>query len=287
MKKIGFIGVGVMGRGMVLNLSRAGYDVSIFTRSKNKVEDLINEKIKWCDDIEQCCKDKDIIMTMVGFPHDVEEIYFSEKGIIGSAKPKTVLIDFTTSDPTLANKIYDQAKKKDLFSLDCPVSGGDIGAAKGTLSIMVGGDEEVFKEVKPLLEVLGTNINYVGKAGNGQHTKMANQIALAGALAGVCEAITYAQNVNLDPEIMLQCIASGAAGSWQMNNNGPKMLTSDFDPGFYIKHYIKDMKIAKDVNTTNNLDLEVLNTVLKMFETLQANGDESLGTQALIKYYQR
>lgn len=287
MKKIGFIGVGVMGRGMVLNLSRAGYDVSIFTRSKNKVEDLINEKIKWCDDIEQCCKDKDIIMTMVGFPHDVEEIYFSEKGIIGSAKPKTVLIDFTTSDPALANKIYDQAKKKDLFSLDCPVSGGDIGAAKGTLSIMVGGDEEVFKEVKPLLEVLGTNINYVGKAGNGQHTKMANQIALAGALAGVCEAITYAQNVNLDPEIMLQCIASGAAGSWQMNNNGPKMLTSDFDPGFYIKHYIKDMKIAKDVNTTNNLDLEVLNTVLKMFETLQANGDESLGTQALIKYYQR
>ena len=287
MKKIGFIGVGVMGRGMVLNLSRAGYDVSIFTRSKNKVEDLINEKIKWCDDIEQCCKDKDIIMTMVGFPHDVEEIYFSEKGIISSAKPKTVLIDFTTSDPALANKIYDQAKKKDLFSLDCPVSGGDIGAAKGTLSIMVGGDEEVFKEIKPLLEVLGTNINYVGKAGNGQHTKMANQIALAGALAGVCEAITYAQNVNLDPEIMLQCIASGAAGSWQMNNNGPKMLTSDFDPGFYIKHYIKDMKIAKDVNTTNNLDLEVLNTVLKMFETLQANGDESLGTQALIKYYQR
>lgn len=287
MKKIGFIGVGVMGRGMVLNLSRAGYDVSIFTRSKNKVEDLINEKIKWCEDIEHCCKDKDIIMTMVGFPHDVEEIYFSEKGIIGSAKAKTVLIDFTTSDPALANKIYDQAKKKDLFSLDCPVSGGDIGAAKGTLSIMVGGDKEIFKEVKPLLEVLGTNINYVGKAGNGQHTKMANQIALAGALAGVCEAITYAQNVHLDPGIMLECIASGAAGSWQMNNNGPKMLTSDFDPGFYIKHYIKDMKIAKDVNTSNDLDLEVLNTVLKMFETLQANGDESLGTQALIKYYQR
>lgn len=285
MKKIGFIGIGVMGRGMVLNLSKAGYEVSIYTRSKDKVNDLIGDKIKWCHDIEQCCKDKDIIMTMVGFPSDVEEVYFSKKGIINSAKQKAVLIDFTTSSPLLAKKIYDHAQEKDLASLDCPVSGGDIGAHKGTLSIMAGGDQEVFKEVKSVLEVLGTNLNYVGKAGHGQHTKMANQIALAGALAGVCEAITYAKSVNLDPELMLQCISSGAAGSWQMSNNGPKMLSKDFAPGFYIKHYLKDMKIAKDVNEANNLDLEVLNTVLKMFETMQSNGDEELGTQALIKYY--
>ena len=287
MKKIGFIGIGVMGRGMVLNLCKANYDISIYTRNKYKVEDLISEKIKWCDDIEQCCKDKDIIMTMVGFPNDVEEVYFSEKGIINSAQPNTVLIDFTTSSPLLANKIYNLAKTKNLFSLDCPVSGGDIGAANGTLSIMVGGDREVYEQVKPILEVLGSNINYVGSSGYGQHTKMANQIALAGALAGVCEAITYAKSVDLDPQTMLHCISSGAAGSWQMSNNGPKMLTGDFDPGFYIKHYIKDMKIAKAVNDTNNLDLEVLNTVLQQFEQLQTDGFENLGTQALIKYYQR
>ncbi len=287
MKKIGFIGVGVMGRGMVLNLSKAGYDLSIYTRSKNKVEDIISNKIKWCDNIEQCCKDKDVIMTMVGFPSDVEDVYFSEKGIINSIKENTILIDFTTSSPLLAQKIYNKAKEKGSASLDCPVSGGDIGAINGTLSIMAGGDKNIFDQVKPILETLGTNINYVGNAGNGQHTKMANQIALAGALAGTCEAITYAKSVNLDPKLMLQCISSGAAGSWQLSNNGPKILTNDFTPGFYIKHYIKDMKIAREVNATNDLDLEVLDIVLKMFETLQTNGDEDLGTQALIKYYQR
>lgn len=287
MKKIGFIGVGVMGKGMVLNLSKANYDISIYTRSKNKVEDIISNKIKWCDNIEQCCKDKDIVMTMVGFPSDVENVYFSEKGIINSVKENTILIDFTTSSPLLAQKIYDKSKEKGSTSLDCPVSGGDIGAINGTLSIMAGGDKEVFEQVKPILETLGTNINYVGKAGNGQHTKMANQIALAGALASTCEAITYAKSVDLDPKLMLQCISSGAAGSWQLSNNGPKMLTNDFDPGFYIKHYIKDMKIAKDVNTANGLDLEVLDIVLKMFQTLQNGGDDDLGTQALIKYYQR
>lgn len=287
MKKIGFIGVGVMGRGMVLNLSKANYDISIYTRSKNKVADIISDKIKWCDNIEQCCKDKDIIMTMVGFPKDVEEVYFSDKGIINSVKENTILIDFTTSSPLLAQKIYTGAKEKKVASLDCPVSGGDIGAINGTLSIMAGGDKEIFEQVKPILETIGTNINYVGKPGNGQHTKMANQIALAGALASTCEAITYAKKVGLDPRLMLQCISSGAAGSWQLNNNGPKMLANDFDPGFYIKHYIKDMKIAKDVTTANNLDLEILDIVLKMFETLQTNGDENLGTQALIKYYQR
>ena len=187
----------------------------------------------------------------------------------------------------LAKKIFEESSKHSLASLDAPVSGGDIGAKKGTLSIMVGGDENVFKQIEPVLEVLGSNINYVGSAGNGQHTKMANQIALAGGLAGVCEALTYAKAVNLDPQIMLDCISSGAAGSWQMTNNAPRILADDFAPGFYIKHYIKDMKIAKAVNDTNNLDLEVLNTVLQQFEQLQTDGFENLGTQALIKYYQR
>ena len=248
MKKIGFIGVGVMGRGMVMNLNKANYDVSIYTRSKDKVNALICDKIKWCDSIEECCIDKDIVMTMVGFPKDVEEIYFSEKGIINSVNPNTILIDFTTSNPLLAIKIYQKAKENNLSSLDCPVSGGDIGAINATLSIMVGGDINTFQQVKSILETLGTNINYVGEAGNGQHTKIANQIALAGCLASACEAITYAKSVGLDPKLMLQCISSGAASSWQLSNNGPKMLNNDYDPGFYIKHYLKDMKIAKEVN---------------------------------------
>ncbi len=287
MKKIAFIGVGVMGKAMVQNLSQAGYPVSIYTRTKNKVEDLISDKIIWHDSVAECIKDQDIVMTMVGFPQDVEEIYFSSKGIIANAKKDCILIDFTTSSPLLAKKIFEESSKHSLASLDAPVSGGDIGAKKGTLSIMVGGDENVFKQIEPVLEVLGSNINYVGSAGNGQHTKMANQIALAGALAGVCEALTYAKAVNLAPQIMLDCISSGAAGSWQMTNNAPRIIADDFAPGFYIKHYIKDMKIAKAVNDTNNLDLEVLNTVLQQFEQLQTDGFENLGTQALIKYYQR
>ena len=286
MMKIGFIGVGVMGKGMVKNLCKANYDVSIYTRTKDKVLDILDQ-VTWCDSIKECVKDKDIIMTMVGFPQDVEEIYFSSKGIIANAKKDCILIDFTTSSPLLAKKIFEESSKHSLASLDAPVSGGDIGAKKGTLSIMVGGDENVFKQIEPVLEVLGSNINYVGSAGNGQHTKMANQIALAGALAGVCEALTYAKAVNLDPQIMLDCISNGAAGSWQMTNNAPRILADDFAPGFYIKHYIKDMKIAKAVNDTNNLDLEVLNTVLQQFEQLQTDGFENLGTQALIKYYQR
>lgn len=282
MKKIGFIGVGVMGKGMVLNLSKAGYEVSIYTRTKSKVEDIISKQIKWCDNVIECVKDKDIVMTMVGFPKDVEEVYFGENGIIENVKEGCVLIDFTTSSPLLANKIYETAKEKGLSSLDCPVSGGDIGAKNGTLSIMAGGNQDTFEQVKDVLALLGTNINFVGKAGNGQHTKMANQIALAGALASVCEAVAYAKNVDLDAKTMLDCISSGAAGSWQMTNNGPKILDADYAPGFYIKHYLKDMKIAKE---STSIDLEVLNTVFKMFETLQ--DDQDLGTQALIKYYER
>ena len=287
MKKIAFIGVGVMGRGMVKNLAQAGYSVSIYTRTKSKVIDLLNDQITWHDTIIDCINDQDVIMTMVGFPQDVEDVYFGQNGIFSCAKENSILIDFTTSSPILAQRIYQQAKQQNLNSLDAPVSGGDIGAANGTLSIMVGGDQETFEAIKPILEVLGTNINYVGTCGNGQHTKMANQIAIAGALAGVCEAITYAKNVNLDPQLMLGCISSGAAGSWQMSNNGPKMLSKDFNPGFYLKHYVKDMLIAKEVNDTNDLDLEVLNMVLKQFQQLQDEGFGDLGTQALIKYYQR
>ena len=284
MKKIGFIGVGVMGKSMVKNLIKNGFDVEIYTRTKSKVEDLIHEGIVFKNNIKECVKDKDVIITIVGYPTDVKEVYFSEDGIINNAKKGAILIDMTTSSPDLAQTIYTIAKKHNLESLDAPVSGGDIGAKNGTLAIMVGGDQSTFTKAMPVFKAMGKNIIYQGKAGAGQHTKMANQIALAGAIAGVVEAITYSKNAGLDTQIMLDTISSGAAGSWQLSNNGPKMINDDMKPGFYVKHFIKDLNIAIDQAKDSNLSLEVLNTVTKMYESL--NEDE-LGTQALIHYYQK
>lgn len=193
----------------------------------------------------------------------------------------------TTTSPKLSIKIYNEAKKRGIYALDAPVSGGDVGAKNATLSIMVGGDLEVFEKHKDVLSALGTNIIYEGKAGNGQHTKMANQIALAGAIAGVCEAITYAKGAGLDVQTMLDSISEGAAGSWQMKNMAPRMLKGDFDPGFYIKHFIKDMNLAIEESTDNSINLGVLNEVLKMYKTLDNDNLGDLGTQGLIKYYEK
>lgn len=286
MYKIGFIGVGVMGKSMVRNLIRDGYEVSIYTRTKSKVLDIINEGVNWNDTIKECVRDKDIIITMVGYPKDVHEVYFGEDGILNNAKENSVVIDMTTTSPSLSVEIYEEAKKKGIKALDAPVSGGDVGAKNGTLSIMVGGEKDVFEEYKNVLKSMGTSIIYEGKAGNGQHTKMANQIAIAGAVSGVCEAITYAKSVGLDTNVMLDSIKEGAAGSWQMSNMAPRMLKGDFNPGFYIKHFIKDMKIAEDGIKEYGVNLEVLHTVLKMYETLEENNMGELGTQGLLKYYE-
>lgn len=283
MKKIAFIGVGVMGKSMVQNLSNAGYSVTIYTRTKSKVEDMINDKIKWANSISECVQDKDVVMTMVGYPSDVENIYYGKDGILKNAKKEAILIDFTTSSPALAKKIYKDAKEKNLKSLDAPVSGGDIGAKNGTLSIMVGGSENIYHEALPMFKVLGQTIHYVGTAGLGQHTKMANQIVIAGTLAGVVEAIHYARTANLDTQTMMECISKGAAGSWQLEHNGQAILDENFNPGFFIKHFIKDMKIAQKEMLNKDVQLKILNDVLKMYETLNEN---ECGTQALIHYYE-
>jgi 3-hydroxyisobutyrate dehydrogenase/2-hydroxy-3-oxopropionate reductase len=286
MKKLAFIGVGVMGKSMVQNLANAGYTIHIHTRTKEKVTDILNDAIIWHDTIASCIKKADIIMTMVGFPKDVEDVYMKEQGIVNNSKKDAIFIDFTTSSPTLAKTLYECAKKHGKHSLDCPVSGGDIGAKNASLSIMVGGDEEIYLQVLPILEIVGKTIHYTGPAGFGQHTKMTNQIALAGAISGVCEAITYANAVGLDVQSMLRCISQGAAGSWQMEHMAPKMLDKQFDPGFYIKHYIKDMKIARQQVQEKNINLKILEDVLSMYQTLEENGLGDLGTQALIKYYE-
>lgn len=285
MKKIGFIGVGVMGKSMVRNLMKQGFEVSIYARTKEKVRDVLLEGAIWCEDIALCASEKDAIITIVGYPKDVEEVYFSEAGILNNAKPGAYVIDMTTTSPKLSVKIYEEAKKKGLKALDAPVSGGDVGAKNGTLSIMVGGDEEDFNACHDIFAAMGTTIVYEGKAGNGQHTKMANQIAIAGTIAGVCEAMAYAKNAGLDIQTMLDSISKGAAGSWQMSNMAPRMLKGDFDPGFFIKHMIKDLDIAVEEAESKELELGILGKVLSMYRTLEEEGKGDLGTQALCQYF--
>lgn len=285
--KIGFIGVGVMGGPMVLNLMKKGFDVSVYTRTKSKAQAVLDAGAHWCDTVAEAAKGRDVVITIVGYPKDVEEVYFGENGIIENADAGTVLIDMTTTSPRLSQRIYEEAAKKGLPALDAPVSGGDVGAQKGTLAIMVGGDREVFDRMQPVFAAMGTNIRYQGAAGNGQHTKMANQIAISGCIASVCEAIAYAKKCGLDPQDMFDAISTGAAGSWQMTNNGQKIIDGNYAPGFYVKHFIKDMNIAIDESDERQMGLDVLHLVRDKYVKLAELGGEDDGTQALIKVVEK
>lgn len=287
MKKIGFIGIGVMGKSMARHLMTNGYEVSIYSRTKSKAQELIEEGARWCDNAGECAKGQDAVVTIVGYPKDVEEVYFGENGIIANAKEGAYLIDMTTTSPRLSKKIFDEAAAKHLHALDAPVSGGDTGAKNATLAIMVGGEKEAFDACMEFFQVMGKNIVFQGPAGSGQHCKMANQIAIAGAVSGVCEALAYAKETGLDPQVVLDTISTGAAGSWQLSNNGANILKGNMNPGFFIKHYIKDMKIASDEAKDVDLDLVVLEEVLKLYKKLEKDGLGDLGTQALIKYYEK
>jgi 3-hydroxyisobutyrate dehydrogenase and related beta-hydroxyacid dehydrogenases len=287
MKRIGFIGVGIMGKSMVRNLMKNGYEVYIYTRTKSKIEDIIAEGAIWCENVADTAKNKDIVITIVGYPKDVEEVYLGKGGIVDNADKGTYIVDMTTTDPKLAVKINELALNKGLKSLDAPVTGGDMGAKTGTLTILVGGDEKDFSACLPVFEAMGKNINYMGKAGNGQHTKMANQIAIAGTLAADCEAIAYAQNVGLDVSDVVKAIGTGAAGSNQLNANAGKIIDGNMLPGFFIKHFIKDMKLAKKEADIKGLELPVLSKVLSMYEDMENDGKANLGTQALILKYDK
>lgn len=284
-KNIGWIGTGVMGFSMVKNLLEEQFTVNIFTRTKEKALPLMDQGAVWKDTVAEVAKSSDIIFTMVGYPEDVESIYFGDEGILHHAKEGAIVVDMTTSKPSLAAKIYTEARKKNIHSLDAPVSGGDIGAKKGTLAIMIGGDQEIFKQVKPIFNILGNNIVLQGKAGAGQHTKMANQITIASNMIGVCEAIVYAKKANLDVEKVLQSISTGAAGSWSLSNLAPRMMKGDYEPGFYIKHFVKDMRIAIESAQEMGLTTPGLDLSLKLYKELEEKGEGDLGTQALIKYF--
>jgi 3-hydroxyisobutyrate dehydrogenase len=282
---IGFIGTGVMGKSMAGHLLSAGYPLVVYSRTKEKAQDLLEIGAQWAETPKTVAETASVIFTMVGYPADVEEVYLGENGLIQSGRPGSYYIDMTTSSPSLAAKIYQEAKNRGIHTLDAPVSGGDIGARKATLSIMVGGDKEAFEEVLPLLKLLGTNIVYQGNAGAGQHTKMSNQIAIASNMIGVCEAIIYAEKAGLNPETVLKSISTGAAGSWSLSNLVPRMLNGDFEPGFYIKHFIKDMKIALDEAERMDMDVPGLALAKSLYDQLAERGEENSGTQALYKYW--
>lgn len=284
MKKIAWIGTGVMGNAMVSHLINAGYSCSLYNRSKEKMMNL-SHRATICDTIAEAVKDADVIFTMVGYPKDVKEVYSSEIGVFENCKKNALCIDMTTSAPSLAIELADIAKLKNIRIIDAPVSGGDIGAKNASLSIMVGGDIGDYNEALEYFKLMGKQITYIGESGAGQHCKMTNQIVVAGNIAAVTEAISYIQSKGLDENLVLQAISGGAAGSWQLSNNGPKILKEDFAPGFYIHHFIKDLKLVCE--EADSLDLTVVKDVLTKYELLAQAGDSMLGTQALIKAYKK
>ena len=282
---VGFIGIGVMGKSMALHLQNEGYDLHVFTRTKDKAAELVERGGTWQATPGDVAAAADIIITMIGTPKDVEEVYLAEDGLLARARHGAVVIDMTTSSPQLAERIYELAKERGVSALDAPVSGGDIGAQEGTLSIMVGGDRDAFEKALPLFEIMGKNIVYQGSAGSGQHCKMANQIAVASTMIGVCESLRYAEKAGLDPRTVLDSIEAGAAGSWTLSNLAPRMINGDFGPGFYVKHFIKDMNIALDSCTDIGLKARGLQLAKELYDQISADGGDYLGTQSLYQQY--
>lgn len=285
MKKIAWIGVGIMGKSMVCNLMKAGFELHIYARTRAKVEEVIAQGAMFHETIADCVKGCEAVITMVGYPKDVEEVYFTPNAILDRAEPGAVLIDMTTTSPALAEKLYAEGKQRGYRMVDAPVTGGDTGAKNGTLSILVGGDRADYETCMPLFRAMGTNINYQGGPGCGQHAKMANQIMIAGTLSGVCEALTYAKAKGLDLHVLISSLATGAAGSKQLDAFGEKIVAGDYAPGFFLKHFVKDMGLALEEAQASGLTLDILAQVLQNYRALEGEGHGDLGTQALIKHY--
>lgn len=284
-KRIGFIGLGVMGASMAAHLMEGGYSLTVFNRTREKAAELVKKGATWADTPAAAAASADIVISIVGYPRDVEEIYFGEAGVLSVMKAGGYIVDMTTSSPALARRLYDAAKKQGVAAIDAPVSGGDIGARNASLVIMAGGDRTAFDAVKPVFELLGRTIRCFGPAGSGQYAKMANQIAIASNMMGVCEAIAYAKRAGLDAAELLETISGGAAGSWSLSNLAPRMIRGDYAPGFFIKHFIKDMRIALDSAAEMHLELPSLKLAKRLYDELSARGMEDSGTQALLQWY--
>jgi len=280
--RIGWIGTGVMGASMCGHLLQAGYPVTLYTRTRAKAQPLLDRGALWADHPRAVAEQSTVIVTMVGFPRDVREVYFGPEGILAGARPGSILIDMTTTEPALSQEIEAAASAKGLLTIDAPVSGGDLGARNATLSIMVGGQRETVERVRPMMEHLGKKIVYQGGPGAGQHTKLCNQIVIAGTMVGVCESLLYGFKAGLDLSQMLDSIRGGAAACWTLDNLAPRILQRNFDPGFFVEHFIKDMGIALDEAKRMNLTLPGLKLVHGLYQRVQALGHGRSGTHALV-----
>jgi 3-hydroxyisobutyrate dehydrogenase len=279
--KIGWIGTGVMGASMAGHLQKAGHDLLVFNRTRDKAEDLITKGAQWADSPAAVAEGAEIVFTIVGFPEDVEEVYMGERGVLSGKSACRIVVDMTTSRPSLATAIFEAAAAKGIEALDAPVSGGDIGARNANLAIMAGGNREAFDEVLPLFRLMGPTISYMGGPGSGQHTKACNQILVAGTMIGTCEALLYAFRQGLDMQQVIDIVEKGAAGSWSISNLGPRVVRGDFGPGFFVEHFIKDMGIALEESAAAGLSLPGLALVRQLYIAAKAQGHGRSGTQAL------
>ena len=280
--KIGWVGTGVMGRWMCQHIMDLGYAATVYNRTKAKAQPLLDDGAAWAASPSEVAAASDVIFSIVGFPPDVREVYLGDNGVLKGAQSGSIIVDMTTTEPSLAQEIDAAASPQGVSSIDAPVSGGDVGAREARLSIMVGGDADAVETVMPLFEAMGKNIVHQGGAGAGQHTKMCNQITIAGTMAGVCEALLYGYKAGLDLETMLSSISGGAAACWSLDNLAPRILQRNFDPGFFVEHFIKDMGIALDEAKKMNLSLPGLALVHQLYLAVQAQGHGRLGTQALM-----
>ncbi len=274
-----------MGASMAGHLIRAGHQLHIHNRTKSKAESLIESGAIWHNDFGSAAQEAEVVITMLGFPTDVESGYFGPTGILANARPGSLLIDMTTSSPILARRIAEEASARGLAALDAPVSGGDRGAREATLVIMVGGDPAAFERARPIFQCLGQNIRLIGPAGSGQYCKMANQIAVAVGMLAWCEALAFAQKAGLDPNAVLASIGGGAASSWALTNLAPRALAGDYNPGFFVKHILKDIRIALDSAADLNLNMPGMAEAQRQYERVAQAGLENCGTQALYRLY--
>jgi 3-hydroxyisobutyrate dehydrogenase len=280
--RIGWIGTGVMGRWMCQHLMTKGYTATVYNRTKDKARPLLEAGAAWADTPKAVAERSDATFAIVGFPKDVREVFLGAQGALAGSRPGSLLVDMTTSEPSLAQEIYEAARAKGVGSIDAPVSGGDVGAKNAALSIMVGGDADAVEAARPLFECMGKTIVHQGPAGAGQHTKMVNQVLIATNMIGVCEALLYGYKAGLDLKTVLQSVGGGAAASWSLNNLGPRIIDRNFEPGFFVEHFIKDMGIALDEAKRMNLALPGLALANQLYLAVQAQGWGRKGTQALM-----
>jgi 3-hydroxyisobutyrate dehydrogenase len=280
--RVGWIGTGVMGVSMCGHVLAGGHDVTVTTRTRERAQPLLDRGAAWADTPAEAAAGAEVVFSIVGYPADVREVLLGPQGALAGAPAGSLLVDMTTSEPSLAQEVYAAARERDVAAIDAPVSGGDVGARNAALSIMVGGDADAVERARPLLELMGKTIVHQGGPGAGQHTKMVNQILIATGMIGVCEALLYGYEAGLDLQTVLESVGGGAAGSWSLANYAPRMLRGDFEPGFFVEHFVKDMEIALAEARRLNLALPGLALAHELYLALKAQGGARKGTQALL-----